>query len=168
MLIYVAPLCFLLGPDRKFIAAGFDEVETAATGEIKQGANYGAPGAGYLALGRLDIGAVEHQECAALRALVAQIGAVEAAIQPFSLEGAIIGAIIGKLPAESGLKEGLGGREIPRRKLHIVQFFMGFHAVLLPACPSCVKKRLIKECLVNNTPSNHFPEIVALAKRKAI
>ena len=26
-----------LGPDRKFIAAGFDEVEATATGEVEQG-----------------------------------------------------------------------------------------------------------------------------------
>ncbi len=62
------------GPDRKFIAAGLDKVETAATGKIEQGAHYGAPCAGYLALGRLDIGAVEHQERPALSTLAAQFG----------------------------------------------------------------------------------------------
>jgi hypothetical protein len=49
---------------------------------------------------------------------------------------------------------------------------MGFHSALLPACPCCVKKRPIKERLVNDTPSNHFPETVAqswqVTKRKTI
>lgn len=51
-----------LGPDRKFIAAGFDKVKTAATGEIKQGAVDGAAMLAHLGLGCLYIGAVEHQQ----------------------------------------------------------------------------------------------------------
>ena len=108
-------------------------METAATGEVEQGAHYGAACIGHLGLGCDNIGAVEHQESAALRALVAQIGAIEAAIKPFPFEGAIIGAVVGELPAKGGGEEGLGGGEIPGRKLHIVQFFMGFHKVPLPA-----------------------------------
>ena len=100
------------GPDRKFIAAGLDKVKAAATGENRTGGALWCPCAGYLALGRLDIGAVEHQERPALSTLAAQFGAVEAAIQPFSLEGAIIGAVVGKLPAKGGGEEGLGGGKI--------------------------------------------------------
>ena len=76
----------------------------------------------HLGLGCFDIGAVEHQERAALGRAAAQIRLIETAVQPLIGKGAVVGAIVDKLPAEGGLKEGLGGREIPRRKLHIVQF----------------------------------------------
>lgn len=114
-----------LRPDRKLIAAGLDEVEAAATGEVEQGANDGAPVLEYLGLGCGNVGAVEHQQGAALGALAAQVRPVEAAIQSFPRKGRVIGAVIHELPAEGGGKEGLGGREIPGGKLHIVQFFMG-------------------------------------------
>ena len=39
------------GPDRKFIAAGLDKVKAAATGEVEQGAHYGAAMLAHLALG---------------------------------------------------------------------------------------------------------------------
>lgn len=122
-----------LGPDRKLIAAGLDKVEAAATGEVKQRAVDDAAMVLHLGLGCLDIGAVEHQQGAPLMAVTAHICAVEAAVQPFSLEGAVVGAVVGELPAKGGGEEGLGGGEIPGRKLHIVQFFMGFHKVPLPA-----------------------------------
>lgn len=113
--------------DDKFIAAGFGKVETAAAGKVEQRSYYGTAHSGYLGLGRFNIRAVEHQQSAALRRLVALFCSIETASQPLIGKGAVVGAVIDKQSAKYALKEGLGGRKIPRCKLHIVQFFMGFH-----------------------------------------
>ncbi len=102
-------------------------MKTAATGEIKQGAVDGAAMLAHLGLGCLYIGAVEHQQGTPLSRVAAQIRFIETTVQPLIGKGAVVGAVIDKLPAKYGLKEGFGGREITGRKLHIVQFFMGFH-----------------------------------------
>lgn len=107
-------------------------METAATGEIEKRAVDGATVLAHLGLSRFNICAVEDQQSAALSCQVALIRPIEAAIQPLIGKGAVVGAVIDKLSAKYGLKEGLGRGKISRSKLHIVQFFMGFHSALLP------------------------------------
>jgi hypothetical protein len=107
-------------------------VETAATGKIENRTGDGATMLAHLGLGRCNIRAVEHQQGAALSCLVALIRTIESAIQPLIGKGAVVGAVIDKLSAKYGLKEGFGSREIPRCKFYIVQSFMGVHAVRPP------------------------------------
>jgi len=122
-------LCSLPGlrPHGKLIATGLQKVEAAAAGEVEQRTDYLAAVLLHLGQGGLDVGAVEHQQGAAVGGLAAGVGTVDAAVQALVGEGAVVGAVIGKLPAEHGGKEGLGGRQIPGGKFHVVELFVLQH-----------------------------------------
>lgn len=120
-----------LRPYGKLVAARFDEVKASASGEGKDRFDDFPTGGLDLGQGVFQLGAVEHDQRTTVIAACGHLGAEETAVQAFVGEGGVIGTVVRESPAESGLEESLGGRQIAAGVFDVVDLFVCRHAGFL-------------------------------------
>ena len=120
-----------LRPYGKLVATRFDEVKAPAAGKGKDRFDDFPTGSLDLGQGGFQLCAVEHDQRAAVIAARGHLGAEETTIQAFVGEGGVIGAVVRESPAESGLEEGLGCRQIAGGVFDVVDLLVGRHAGFL-------------------------------------
>src|SRR5690606_1767812 len=128
------------GPDGKFVAARFGEVETPAAREREYRlddlpARFHDPGER-----AFEILAVEHDERAPLVGARGGLGREEAAIEPLSRKRRIVGPVIDERPAEGLFEEALGRGEIPRGVFHVIDLSVLRHGRLPGAGFDCTSR----------------------------
>lgn len=85
----------------------------------------------YLGQGVFQLRAVEHDQRAAVVAARGHLGTEEPTIQALVGKGGVIRAVVREAPAESGLEEGLGGRQITDGVFDVIDLFVGWYAGFL-------------------------------------
>ena len=92
-------------PEGEFIARGLGELEVTPAGEVKDGLYDARPVGQNQRFARLKVGALEHDQGAAVGRSARHVGAKNATLQPSALKCNIVGTEPPKTPAKRILKK---------------------------------------------------------------
>lgn len=107
-------------------------METTAAGEVEDLFDDGTAGVDDLGLGVFQIVAVKHNQHTAVGCSRLEVGTVKATLDALVVKGDIVGVVVSELPAKDVVKKGLGGGDVVRGELYVVNLFVLAHGYLLP------------------------------------